>query len=223
MYVPSFSAVDDEEQARAMVADIASAWLVTATGSGPPAATLMPILWREDRVIAHMAAANPHWRTIVDGTSGLMIVHGPEAYISPSWYASKAEHGRVVPTWNYLAVHLTGPIHTHRDPEWLRHAVTELTNHHEQTRDDPWHVTDAPADFITSQLPAIVGVDMHVETFEAKAKLSQNRPSPDQLGVINGLRREPHLRDNVSIAAEIDELRAPRRSARGSHQPQRLV
>lgn len=205
MYVPAFSAVDDEEHARAMVGDIASAWLVTANDPGTPAATLMPILWHEDRVIAHMAKANPHWRTITEGTPGLMIVHGPEAYISPSWYPTKAEHGRVVPTWNYLAVHLTGPIHTHHDPEWLRHAVTELTNHHEHTRDEPWHVTDAPTDFINAQLRAIVGIDMHVEKFEAKAKLSQNRSEQDRLGVVRGLRSEPQLRAIPSIAAAMDD------------------
>jgi len=203
MYVPAFSAVD-EEHARAMVSGIATAWLVTATESRPPAATLMPILWHEDRVIAHMAKANPHWRTITDGTPGLMIVHGPEAYISPSYYASKAEHGRVVPTWNYLAVHLTGPIHIHHDPEWLRQAVTELTNHHEHPRTEPWHPTDAPADFITAQLRAIVGVDMHVESFDGKAKLSQNRPEQDQLGVIRGLRRDsqPHANSSIATAME---------------------
>ena len=82
--------------------------VVTGTGDGPPAATLMPVLWRGDRLVAHMAKANEHWRSIVDGMPALVIVTGPEAYISPSWYPSKAEHGRVVPTWNYLAVHLTG-------------------------------------------------------------------------------------------------------------------
>jgi transcriptional regulator len=104
MYTPAFTAIE-EDQARAIVTDTASGWLVTATDNGPPEATLMPILWRSDRIIAHMAKANPHWRHISEGTQGLIIVTGPEAYISPSWYAAKAEHGKVVPTWNYLAVH----------------------------------------------------------------------------------------------------------------------
>ena len=206
MYMPAFSAVDGEEQARAMVADIASAWLVTATGHGPPAATLMPTLWHGDRVIAHMAKANPHWRTIVDGTPGLLIVHGAEAYISPSWYAAKAEHGRVVPTWNYLAVHLTGSLHVHHASDWLRHAVTNLTNRHEQTRYAPWHPSDAPAEYLPAQLRAIVGVEMHVDEFEAKAKLSQNRPQQDQVGVLDGLRSEPQLRGNQTIAAAMEAL-----------------
>ncbi len=108
-------------------------------GDGPPAATLMPILWRGDRLVAHMAKANQHWRAITDGMPALVIVTGPEAYISPSWYASKAEHGRVVPTWNYLAVHLTGTVFVRRDPAWLLASVTDLTDRHEHDRIEPWH------------------------------------------------------------------------------------
>ncbi len=199
MYVPGFAAVD-EDRARDMVADIGSGWLVTGTTDGPPAATLMPVLWRGDRLVAHMARANPHWRAIVDGMPGLVIVAGPEAYISPSWYAAKAEHGRVVPTWNYLAVHLTGAVHTHDDPTWLRRAVTDLTNRHEHDRPEPWHVTDAPDDFITAQLRAIVGIEMHVEHAAGKAKLSQNRSAADQLGVIAGLDHDAGAGESAPIA-----------------------
>lgn len=154
----------------------------------------MPILWRGDTVIAHMAKANPHWRTISDGAPGLLIVSGPEAYVSPSWYATKIEHGRVVPTWNYLAVHLTGTVHVRCDPGWLLDAVTSLTNHHEQQQSVPWRVSDAPDDYITSQLKAIVGIEMQVDHVDGKAKLSQNRSEPDRAGVIDGLsdrRRDP--------------------------------
>ncbi len=199
MYVPTFTAVD-EQHARAMVADIASGWLVTATEAGPPEATLMPILWHGDRIIAHMAKANPHWRHIVNGMPGLMIVTGPEAYISPSWYAAKAEHGKVVPTWNYLAVHLTGRVHIHQETAWVLGAVTDLTNKHERDRTNPWHVSDAPDDYITAQLKAIVGIEMHIQRVEGKAKLSQNRSEPDHHGVINGLRTEPDRRSGTAIA-----------------------
>lgn len=205
MYVPLFSAVDDEDQIREMVAAIGSGWLVTMSDGRAPAATLVPILWRHDRVVAHMAKANPHWRTIGDGAPGLLIVSGPEAYVSPSWYTSKAEHGRVVPTWNYLAVHLTGRVHIHQDPAWLRHAVSDLTDHHEQQRAEPWRVSDAPTDYLDAQLRAIVGVEMHVEHVDAKAKLSQNRLEQDQLGVINGLRNEPPTPDSHAIAAAMQD------------------
>ena len=206
MYVPAFSAIDDDE-ARAIVADIGSGWLVTASADGPPTATLMPVLWRDDRVVAHMARANPHWREIADGTPGLLIVGGPEAYISPSWYAAKAEHGRVVPTWNYLAVHLSGSVTIRPESEWVRALVTDLTEHHERDRVDRWHVTDAPDEFIDAQLKAIVGVEMLVERVEGKAKLSQNRTDADRRGVVAGLGAEDG-RDAaviaVAMAAAID-------------------
>ena len=206
MYVPAFSAIDDDE-ARAIVADIGSGWLVTASADGPPTATLMPVLWRDDRVVAHMARANPHWREIADGTPGLLIVGGPEAYISPSWYAAKAEHGRVVPTWNYLAVHLFGSVTIRPESEWVRALVTDLTEHHERDRVDRWHVTDAPDEFIDAQLKAIVGVEMLVERVEGKAKLSQNRTDADRRGVVAGLGAEDG-RDAaviaVAMAAAID-------------------
>jgi transcriptional regulator len=199
MYTPAFTAVD-EDHARAIVADTASGWLITATDNDPPEATLMPILWRGNRIIAHMAKANAHWRNLVDGRPGLIIVTGPEAYISPSWYAAKTEHGKVVPTWNYLAVHLTGTVHVHQEPAWVRDAVTELTNEHETGRPDPWHVSDAPDDYIAAQLTAIVGIELHIERVEGKAKLSQNRSEPDRRGVINGLRASPDGRSGTAIA-----------------------
>ena len=170
-----------------MVAAQRSGWLVTAVEDEAPVATLMPIMWRGDRIVAHMAKANSHWRSIRDGAKGLVIVSGPEAYVSPNWYPSKAEHGKAVPTWNYIAVHLSGSMRLHHDADWLRAAVTELTDVHEGDRPDRWHVTDAPDDFIATMLKSIVGVEMTVERVEAKAKLSQNRSEADQLGVIGGL------------------------------------
>jgi len=188
VYVPAFSAID-EASARGLVTEIGSGWLVTSDPEGAPQATLMPVLWQGDVLIAHMAKANPHWRSITDGMPGLMIVTGPQAYISPSWYASKAEHGRVVPTWNYLAVHLSGPVQVHHDPQWLLAVVSALTDHHEGARHQPWHVADAPDDYIASTLASIVGLELHVERVEGKAKLSQNRSEADRAGVIDGLDR----------------------------------
>ncbi len=137
-----------------------------------------------------MAKANPHWREIADDTTALLIVTGPDAYVSPTWYAAKAEHGKVVPTWNYSAVHLTGLARVHEEPEWLRTAVTELTDRHEERRDRPWHVTDAPAPYVEGQLRGIVGIELTVTGVEGKAKLSQNRSMADREGVIEGLRGE---------------------------------
>ncbi len=190
MYVPPANAVADAEL-RDMVRAHGSAELITTGTDGYPHATLLPILWRDDVVIAHMALANPHWRQIADGSPALLVCGGPQAYVSPSWYASKAEHGRVVPTWNYSAVHLRGRATVRRDTEWLRAAVTELTDAHEAGRTAPWQVTDAPSAFVSGQLRGIVGIEVAVEHAEGKAKLSQNRSPDDRRGVVAGLAAEP--------------------------------
>jgi len=143
------------------------------------------------RVLGHVALANDQWQTAQPGAQALAIVHGPQAYISPSWYESKARHGRVVPTWNYQTVHLTGTLTVHRDPEWLRDVVTRLTRRNESGRSHPWAVTDAPPAFIDGQLRAIVGIELTILSVEAKHKLSQNRSAADQEGAIAGLRAEP--------------------------------
>jgi transcriptional regulator len=190
VYVPSFNSVDDESQLRDMVSAFGSAEFITVGRDGFPLATLLPVVWRENVVIAHMARANPHWRQIDDDAPVLLVCGGPQAYISPSWYAAKAEHGRVVPTWNYSAVHLSGTVRVHEDPGWLRGAVTELVEEHEGHRDLPWAVTDAPAPYIDGQLRGIVGLQVRLTRVEGKAKLSQNRSEADRRGVIAGLRRE---------------------------------
>src|ERR1700709_1238811 len=148
MYTPAFNAVSDERQIRAMVAAARSAWFVTADQTGLPAATLLPIMWHDDTVVARIAKANPQWKRIRPDMPALLIVSGPETYISPSWYAAKAEHGRVVPTWNYSAVHLSGTVVVHEDRDWLRDVVTRLTATHEHGRAEPWRPTDAPEKYI---------------------------------------------------------------------------
>lgn len=190
MYTPPFNRSDDEGELREFVSDVRAGWLVTSRAGAVPAASFLPVVWRADTVIAHFAKANPHWREIEDDTPALLIVTGPDAYVSPSWYTAKDEHGKVVPTWNYSAVHLSGTARVHEDTEWLRAAVTDLTDQHEESRDEPWHVTDAPAAYIEGQLRGIVGVELRVTGVEGKAKLSQNRSDADRAGVIDGLRAD---------------------------------
>jgi transcriptional regulator len=137
----------------------------------------------------HMARANPQWRTLSDAPA-LAIFQGPSAYVSPAWYATKRETGKVVPTWNYAVVHAHGPIRVIHDRDWLRAFVTRLTRCHEAARPDPWQVSDAPADYIETQLAAIVGIEMPVARLEGKWKVSQNRPEVDRAGVVEGLLRE---------------------------------
>lgn len=186
LYVPHFNVMAPDD-VRPFVEAVATAQLITVGADGLPDATFLPVLWEGDRLVGHVARANPHWRRIVTDSPALAIVTGADAYVSPRWYAAKAEHGKVVPTWNYSAVHLRGRILVHDDPDWVRALVTRLTDRHEQPREEPWHVTDAPEDYVTKSLRAIVGVELVVEQVEAKAKLSQNRSDEDRTGVAAGL------------------------------------
>lgn len=134
-----------------------------------------------------------------------MLVAGPDAYVSPRWYPSKAEHGRVVPTWNYEVIHLHGTVEIHDDPSWKHDLVTDLTDHNEPRVGDPerperWAVSDAPSNFIDAQLKAVVGVRLSITSIEAKRKLSQNKAAADRAGIIDGLERSPRL-DATDTAA----------------------
>ena len=186
LYVPRFNVMDLDD-VRPFVEAVATAQLVTVGEDGVPDATFLPVLWEGDRLVGHLARANRHWRRMVDGSPALAIVTGPDTYVSPSWYASKAEHGKVVPTWNYSVVHLRGAVVVHADPEWVRGLVTRLTDRHEADRAERWRVTDAPSDYVDKNLRPIVGVEILVESVEAKAKLSQNRSDEDRAGVAAGL------------------------------------
>jgi transcriptional regulator len=198
LYVPHFNQMP-EDDVRAFVAAVGVAQLVTVAVDGTPDLTLLPVLWDGDRLVGHFARANRHWQRILEGAAALAVVTGPDAYVSPGWYASKQEHGRVVPTWNYSAVHLRGTAVVHDDVDFLREVVTRLTEKHEATREEPWAVTDAPADYFSKQLRAIVGVEIAVTEVEAKAKLSQNRSAEDRAGVATGLREQGRDPDGLVI------------------------
>jgi transcriptional regulator len=189
VYLPHFNRMDDED-VPAFLDAIGSADLVTSGSDGYPVATLMPFVREGDRLLMHMARGNQHWRSITPGAPALAIVTGAQTYVSPAWYAVKREHGRVVPTWNYSAVHLTGRVTVHDDRAWVGELVERLTDRHEAHREDRWRVEDAPDDYVAKQLKAIVGISLDVERIEAKAKLSQNRSDEDRAGVIEGLERE---------------------------------
>jgi len=211
VYVPRHFTAADAAEAEAFVDAVGAADLVTFDGS-KPVASLIPVIWDRDagehgRLLGHLALANPQWKSVSPGAVALAIVHGPQAYVSPSWYPSTARHGQMVPTWNYVSVHFTGPLTVHRDPEWLRDVVTRLTRRHEESRPRPWSVADAPAEFIDGQLRAIVGVELTISTVEAKYKLSQNRNADDQAGALEGLRGEPG-----PGPAEIAQMMADRRA-----------
>ena len=208
MYVPHFNALEDDAEIVRLVEAVGSVELITTGPDGYPLATLLPVVWDGGRLVLHMARANPHWREITEdapGTPALAVVTGSQAYVSPSWYASKAEHGRVVPTWNYSALHFTGRVRRHHDPAWVLDAVTRLTSLNESRRAEPWAVADAPTTYVEKQLRAIVGIEMAIEKVEAKAKLSQNRDDADFSGVVTGLRSEGSGREH-EVADQMDAL-----------------
>jgi len=146
----------------------------------------------------HIARANTLWRELADGAPVLAIFTGPDAYVSPLWYPSRREHGKVVPTWNYSAVHLGGTIRFIQDPCWLRALVTELTDTYEQGRTERWRVSDAPGDYLESMLAAIVGFEITVTRIVGKFKGSQNRPAVDRAQVAAALRSEGRDADEVA-------------------------
>jgi transcriptional regulator len=191
MYVPGHFAVDDAAVDE-LLARHGAGDLITLTEDGL-LATMLPFAYEPSAgergaLYGHVARNNDQWRKPALGES-LAIVRGPDAYISPSWYASKAEHGRVVPTWNYITAHVYGRLVVHNDPEWVEDVVRRLTVKHETAKGDPvWSVDDAPRQYIEGQLRAIVGLELVITRVEAKAKLSQNRPPADVEGVIEGLR-----------------------------------
>ncbi|GGS55120.1 FMN-binding negative transcriptional regulator [Streptomyces cinerochromogenes] len=147
-----------------------------------------------------MARGNDQWREPVQGEA-MVIVRGPEAYITPSWYATKAEHHRVVPTWNYMTAHVYGQLVVHDDAAWIEAQIRRLADRHEAGHEEPWSVDQAPADFVRRQLRAVVGVEVVISRVEAKFKLSQNQPRENVEGVIAGLEARGRADDSAVAAA----------------------
>jgi len=189
MYLPQHFRLDDEP-ALDMAAGVGVGHLISSVG-GVIESSFVPFLVdRVDEgvvVHAHLARANKHQAAIGAGAEALLVVTGPDAYVSPNWYPSKAEHGKVVPTWNYSLVHLRGVVRAVDDRGVLLDIVRRLTDRHESAQAQPWSVDDAPADYIDAQLRAIVAVEMVVTSVEGKAKHSQNRSDSDREGVRRGL------------------------------------
>jgi len=181
--------------------------LITA-GPGGLLANLFPFLLDADgsdkgTLRLHIARANPQWRELEAVEECLVVFQGPQDYVTPSWYATKRETGKVVPTWNYATVHAWGRPRVMNDDAWLRRQIEDLTASRENLRAAPWHVDDAPADFVAMQMRAIVGVQIPIGRIEGKWKMSQNRPEADRTGVIAGFREAGGAGE--TIAAIIEE------------------
>jgi transcriptional regulator len=214
MHAPEPFAVTDADMIDAMIRRARLGVLVTSGAEGLCASHL-PLLWDAERrrLCGHLARANPQ-RASAHAEDALVILSGADAYVSPSAYASKAEHGRVVPTWNYEAVHLWGRVEWFEEPDRLRRLLAGLTGTHEAARASPWSVDDAPADYVTRMLAAIVGVELVVTRIEAVSKLSQNRSPADRDGVAAALGVSADPRDR-EIAARMTEVERAADRSRG--------
>ena len=201
MYTPRAFALEDLPELHQLIQHTRLAQLVTFGEHGLQPSHL-PLLLNPNEgpngtLYGHLAKANPQWRDLQNGSDALVIFAGAEAYISPSFYPAKAEHGKVVPTWNYIAVHAYGKAEVFTDAERLLAVVSALTDRHENGRARPWAVSDAPADYIDGMLKAIVGFALPMDRLIGKRKLSQNRSSADIAGVRDGLAASADVRDQT--------------------------
>jgi len=222
MYLPNHFAETRPEALHALVAAHPLATLITATAGDDAAADIaidanpVPLVFSDDRgphgrLRGHVARANPMWRMAgaerPEGVAVLAVFHGPQAYVTPSWYPSKAEHGKVVPTWNYVVVHARGRLRVvDADLVWLRAQLDAITGQQEAPRARPWAVGDAPADYIERMQAAIVGIEIEVTGWTGKWKVSQNQPDANRVGVIGGLQAQGDSAA-AAVAAWVEALR----------------
>ncbi|WP_395504378.1 FMN-binding negative transcriptional regulator [Ectopseudomonas hydrolytica] len=204
MYCPAAFRQDDLPSLHAQIHASGLA-IVTSSGAQGLQASHLPLLLEPGEgefgtLYGHFARANGHWRDLAAGAEALVVFSGADAYVHPGWYPAKAEHGKVVPTWNYIAVHAWGQAEVFDEPERLLELVSRLSERHEQGRPQPWAVSDAPRDYIDSMLRAIVGFALPIRRLEGKWKLSQNRSSNDQAGVRTGLATSNNPRDHELAA-----------------------
>jgi transcriptional regulator len=202
MYIPRHFSIEDPA-AQQFLENLKSGHLVTNTAQGM-LSTMIPVTFdKADRsIIGHVARGNSQWSEKTN-QEALFISAPVDSYISPSWYASKQEHGKVVPTWDYMLAHVYGELIIHDDVDWLRKAVSNLTDSFEAGRAKPWKLDDAPEDYVAGQLRAIVGVELKVTRLEVSFKMSQNKTKDDLEGVIAGLRAD----NREDVANKIEDLR----------------
>lgn len=197
MYVPKHFAESRPEVLHGFIRSRPFGTLITMTARGLEASHIPFVLKSNPAPFGtlqgHLARANSQWEDFTPNVEALVIFNGPDAYITPSWYPTKHETGKAVPTWNYIVAHAYGKLQVIEDEGWLQTHVEELTNQHEQNRAVPWKVSDAPVDYTAKLLKGIVGVEIELSRLEGKWKLGQNRPEADQLGIIEGLKAERDL------------------------------
>ncbi|HEY3794774.1 MAG TPA: FMN-binding negative transcriptional regulator [Bradyrhizobium sp.] len=206
MYQPAHFREDRIEVQHQLIRAHPLGLLITA-GPGGLLANLFPFLLDSDgsdkgTLRLHIARANPQWREIEAIEECLVVFQGPQDYVTPSWYATKRETGKVVPTWNYATVHAWGRPRVVNDDAWLRRQIEDLTASREGLRAAPWNVDDAPAEFIVAQMRGIVGVEIPLSRIEGKWKMSQNRPEADRAGVVAGFREAGEAGEKIAAIVE---------------------
>ena len=202
MYLPSHFRQDDPVRMHELMREHPLAWVVTLQGAQGLAADPIPLeldpsAGPHGTLRGHVARGNPLWKA--HGTQVLALFQGPQAYVSPGYYPSKALTHKVVPTWNYAVIEVVGTLQVVEDAPWLRQLVHRQTDHHEAAQAQPWSVDDAPSEYVAQMLKAIVGIEIPIERLSGKWKLSQNRSTEDRHGVAAGLAQDP--RESAQAAA----------------------
>lgn len=191
MYLPSHFQITDPDALRDFIQAHPLATLVVSDAEDLSADHIPLLITGNEasgwKLAGHVARANPLWKKAADGIDCLAIFHGPQHYISPNWYATKKEHGQVVPTWNYEVVHVQGRLRAVDDVEWLREFLQRLTETHEADQSQPWQVEDAPEEYLQRMLQAVVGIEIEIVTMIGKSKVSQNQPEVNQQSLITAL------------------------------------
>lgn len=214
MYIPVVNREDDISELRRFVRANSFCILVSVTDRGLVASHI-PVVLHESAsgfgvLRGHLARGNSHWRDFNNDVETLAIFAGPQHFISASWYPGKKTHGREVPTWNYVAVHIYGRLRVIEDHDWLLHHLKTLVDKNERIAETPWSVSDAPQEFIATQMRAIVGVELDVSRVEGKWKASQNRNDEDAAGVMAGL--QSLGTPSSEVMRELVRERRPRKS-----------
>lgn len=208
MYIPKHFAEPRVDVLHQLIRTRPLSTLVTLSSSGINANHIPLHLSQEPSPFGtlrgHVARANPIWNDVTSDIEALAIFHGPDAYITPTWYPSKAETGKAVPTWNYAVAHAYGTLRVVDDPTWLRAHLGELTTHNEAAFPEPWHLDDAPSDFTEKLIGAIVGIEIVITRLAGKWKVSQNQPAENLAGVVRGLRASA-VSDAIDMAALVED------------------
>jgi transcriptional regulator len=213
MYIPKPFLVEDWKELTSFFDRNPAINLVTVGKDGTPLASLLPAVWKSEQaadgtygtLITHISKGNPQWKEISHGQIGLAIVQGAQAYVSPTNYEKKLTNHKVVPTWNYQKLHLTGILEVSEDTEVLREIVSELTDFHEQGRKKPWSASESDPDYMNVQLQGIVAITMKVTKVETAFKMSQNRSDIDQTQIAKDLQSSEKLEERV-IASEMKRI-----------------